>query len=292
MTSGESRDFPVYTFIDRTPGFLFQELREEAFTHPFFNDGVSHFSDFGDRKVNVDKLELPKLVDPLQINGFIFHTSHCGSTLLSRMLSALPGVRVVSETEAINSLLLSYLYYEIDRSEVLTQLKCLIELYRQKMGDKKNLIFKTTSWNVFLIDLFQELYPEVPWMYIDRETEACVDSSLKDGGGFVQWRQLSDGIPIKYFLQNWESFSTQRAYVAAMIDEQRQVAQKAKRGNFLFLEYPDFLEQYSSQILPHFGLKCSGEAVQASIEQTKYQSKSLEPVPFQKDINRRVIHPI
>jgi hypothetical protein len=161
----------------------------EVFEYPFFNDAVPVV-----RPMNSKRKELQLDVEPhfpnpetLKLKGFIFHTSHCGSTLLAQMLTASKKTRVVSETEAINGLLLSAVFYKMDEVELLKSLKTVISAYLQPIGIAENVVFKLTSWNVFFIELFQKVYPEIPWIFIDRKTEEVAQSLLKSGRGFVEW---------------------------------------------------------------------------------------------------------
>lgn len=278
--------FPTWTTIERTPATTLQEVRKEAFDYPFYNDGVSRCLLPGDRRSKLD-LSVPlELKDPLEIKGFIFHTSHCGSTLLSRMISQLPGVRVVSESEAINSLLLAWLYYDLPEKEVALQLKLIIEHYRQPIDKEKYLVFKTTSWNIFLIEIFQKLYPDVPWIYIDRDTERAVESSLRDGYGFVQWWDFPTDLPRKFFLDGNDLPTDKRSYVTNIIERQRSHALNSRNGRCRFFQYPEFIGNFETTILAHFDMYFSDEELQEARAMTHYQSKSLIPRRFEKPLDR------
>ena len=91
-------------------------------------------------------------------------------------------IRVVSETEAINGLLLAYLLNNPERKETLRKLELILNAYQQTVHQEKYLIIKMTSWNIFMADLFQELYPSVKWFYIDRNTTEVVSSLQKSRG--------------------------------------------------------------------------------------------------------------
>ncbi len=279
-----ARYFPTYTTIENSPITTLQEIREEAFGYPFYNDGVHRFRLLGDRRKEMSVSDPVDLENPLEIKGFIFHTSHCGSTLLSRMMSALPGVRVVSESEAINSLLLAFLFHQIPEAQVIAHLKAIIEHYRQGMEGKKYLVFKTTSWNVFFIDLFHKIYPEVPWIYIDRNTEKAVDSSLRDGGGFVQWWDYPTDLPRKFFLDASVPLSDKRSYVTSIIDRQRSHVRSFTRGKFELFRYPKFIGEFGSRILPHFGFRFSEQETELARAMTRYQSKSYDREAFEKPL--------
>src|SRR5690606_37852172 len=123
----------------------------------------------------------------LPLKGLVFHTSHCGSTLLANMFRATKKTGGVSDTEAINGLMLSAIFYNLEEKILLNSLLTIIESYLKPLGEVDQVVFKLTSWNVFFIELFQKAYPEVPSNFIDRKTEEVVASLLKSGRGFVEW---------------------------------------------------------------------------------------------------------
>ncbi len=99
---------PVYTSVSLDPFVRCQYLTKAAFDHPFFNDGVYHPKDQWIQPIDLLLEDLAHYPGPkMEVKGFIFHTAHCGSTLLGRMLGVSENVQVVSETEAMNGLLRS-----------------------------------------------------------------------------------------------------------------------------------------------------------------------------------------
>lgn len=284
MLKTNFRLFPHYTTVENNPRTKWISLRREVFDYPFFGDGATFCKEpFAEHK----EFTFPKSGNEgLKISGFIFHTSHCGSTLLSRMFSRLPGVRVVSETEAINGLLLSHWMYELSEARVLERLKVIIDSYRQPFEGDKYLIFKTTSWNVYHIHFFQKLYPEVPWIYLDRDTEKAVESSLRDDGGFVQWWDYPVTLMSKLLLYPDQIPKSKKEYVWKVMENQRSEANRAKSGNFKFFNYPDFIESLEDQVLPHFGMDFTKEEVENAKSMTNYESKHYEKTRFGK-VNKK-----
>jgi len=98
------RIFPVYTEVAKEPRTICEVIDSKAFDYLFFNEGVTKLKNqtSNNKKYELHEIEILDEDKLLEIKGFIFHTSHCGSTLLSRMLNESPEIRFVSETEAIN----------------------------------------------------------------------------------------------------------------------------------------------------------------------------------------------
>ena len=131
--------YPIYTIVSPNASTICKRINEEAFRYPFFNDGVS--SCFKEEyEYDLSEIVLPSKDDCLPLIGLIFHTSHCGSTLLSRMLGQIQQVKVISEPEAINGLLLAKRLHNLEEKRVIKQLRHIIQLYCQKVPFKKSVI--------------------------------------------------------------------------------------------------------------------------------------------------------
>jgi hypothetical protein len=276
--------FPVYTTVAPAPNTICEVVGGTAFDYPFFNDGVVHSrAQLTERKkYELEDLDTSDAPDLLEIKGFVFHTAHCGSTLLSKMFSKLPKVRVVSETEAINGLLLSSVLYDLPEATVLLHLKRIMEAYRQPINDEQFLIFKMTSWNVILVHLFQKLYPNTNWIYIDRDTEDTVQSLLKSGRGFVDWWNHPVDSMRRCFLSDTDIYENQEGYIRQMLLKHRHFAHQGKNEKSCFMNYPDFIAEYESVILPHFNLRYSKEELELSLGMTQFESKQYTAVAFKK----------
>lgn len=274
--------FPVYTQVENPPVTILKALDAGVFDYPFFNEGVHNEQGFNiDKRIySFSDLKPVDERDLLQIKGFIFHTSHCGSTLLARMLGSLPGVRVVSETEAINGLLLSHVFYDLQEEDLLLQLKQVIEAYRQPLKGEKFLVFKLSSWNVWFIHLFQQLYPELPWIFIDRNTGEVVKALMEKGGGFTDWWEHPTDLLRRYFLGNDFVGKDKTDYLMEMVKGHRQVALKNKNAQSFLLNYPGFISEFENVILPHFNLAFSEAEVQQAIGIKKYDAKKMVKTLF------------
>ncbi len=277
--------FPTLTEVSGAPTTYFENLSPEVFQYPFFNQGVSATrKNFHERETSSSKentvLEENEL---LPIKGFIFHTSHCGSTLLGRMIGSSSQVRMISEPESINGILLSYLLHQLPENQILQQLKEIIEAYRIPGDGKKSIIFKLTSWNVFLIDLFQKLYPTTPWIYIDRDSEQLIKILTNEDGGFIDWWHHPVDVLRKHFLDNTFTGNNLENYLQSIISGHRSHALAAKNANGLFLNYPDFL-QATEEILDHFKLTFNQEELRKAISFQQFESKKFEPTLFDTTI--------
>jgi hypothetical protein len=266
--------FPIYTQVAPEPLTICRALEGSVFTHPFFNDGISLAAQKDSASSSYTGASLPvtTLNNLMTLKGFIFHTSHCGSTLLAGMLSG-AGVRVIKETEAINGLLLSYLLYDLPEEKVLEHLRKIMEAYKQPFPGDQYVLFKLTSWNIFCFPLFQKLYPEIPWLYIDRDIDAVVQSLLKSDGGFAAWWQHPVDSVKRLFLPGDAHVTDKESYLRQMVLRHGVHARKHQNDYGLFLQYPDFLNAFEAKILPHFNLHFSKEALAEAENKRRFDSK-------------------
>jgi hypothetical protein len=273
--------YPVYTSIENKPNTICQNLDEIVFEYPFFNEGVTETTRLeAKERYDLDALELEKIEneeESLELKGWIFHVSHCGSTLLSKILSQIQNVRVVSETEAINGLLLSKQLYAIPDEAIKEQLRKMVRCYQQKTDGKEYLIFKMTSWNVYFLKLMVEVFPEVKWIFLDRETESLVRSLMKKDGGFITWWDHPVDVIRKHFIESGKEIKDKEAYLREIIRGHRSSAISQKGSENLFLEYPQFIERYQ-EIFDYFELKPTKEELNNIKEMMNYDSKSTNNV--------------
>lgn len=281
------KKFPDYTTIDRNPITVCDYMDSKVFDFPFFNEGVAILKDRNclQEKSNISDITPLDEKDLLEIKGFIFHTSHCGSTLLAKMIGSSPQVRVISETEAINGLLLSYLIYQLPEKIVHNQLQKIIQAYCQPLGEEKYVVFKFTSWNVFMLPLFQKIYPNTKWIYIDRKTEEVVHSLQRSNGAMQNWFHQPTDILRKHFIHKDYKITTQEAYLFHLVEQHRKQASTYANKQCLSLQYPNFLSQFETTILSHFKLNYSEQEIKIAKDITHFYSKSFEKIPYTENVN-------
>src|SRR4051794_6913057 len=76
------------------------------FREPFFEDSVKRLGGALRTVTGIEELEEWAASRPgMAPTGFVFHMSRCGSTLISQMLAAVKGNRVISEAPALDDVL-------------------------------------------------------------------------------------------------------------------------------------------------------------------------------------------
>ena len=141
-----------FDFSGSAPTVDWADLRGERFVEPFFDDSVARWAS-GPRAAQLVRTGLDALValddEPsLEPAGMIFHLSRCGSTLVSRLLSTLPGVVVLAEPSPLNALL-GLDPDRVDQAAQVQVVRLLVRaLGRRRHADEKQFVLKCTSWNI------------------------------------------------------------------------------------------------------------------------------------------------
>jgi hypothetical protein len=104
------------------------------------------------------------------LGGLIFHLSRCGSTLLVKMLDALPGTVALSEPDPIDHLLMLAIRGALPRDAVVSGLRSLVAVLGRAGGpDKTRLFVKLSAWHILALPAFREAFPQVPWVFVFRD---------------------------------------------------------------------------------------------------------------------------
>jgi gluconate kinase len=178
-------------------GALFLEwiyLCDVRFNMPFFDESLakcrtSNTMEGVDRRKDqissIDFLsEVAQTVDAVEPSLFIFHTSRCGSTLATQVLSLQHQNIVFPEYRIADAILRATISGEpVSEEKRKEWLKNLIRIMGQKrFSTEERLIIKLDSWHFCYYNLLRELFPEVPFAILYREPEAILRSNSKQWG--------------------------------------------------------------------------------------------------------------
>jgi len=146
-------------------------------TEPFFRDSVQialqePFNLAFRQESTIDALlEWAEVSPGIRPTAFIFHTSRCGSTLLSRMMMTLESHVVASEPPLLDAVLrasysLPTLPAEIQMAWVRATLSALAQ---RRIGTESRFVVKLDAWNITELPLVRSAYPDVPWIFLYRD---------------------------------------------------------------------------------------------------------------------------
>lgn len=204
---------------------FFTESARRAMARPF-NRLFRHVTTLGDL---VERAEPEGALAP---DGFVFHMSRCGSTLVAQMLAALPGVIMVSEAAPLDAAV---------RLGALEPLKAMVAaLGRRRFGEETRYFVKLDFAHALALPLFRAAFPETRWLFLYRDPVEVLVSQMQMRG--TQTLASPDLPP---------EDSCAEA-LAAVCDA---AVEEMGRGGGLAVNHAD-LPDAIAQILGHFGIAC------------------------------------
>ena len=169
-------------------------LGEDGFTEPFFEDTIRRalrrpFNLLFRHQTPIDVLGEWRAVQPgLAPTGFIFHMSRCGSTLIARVLAALPRHVVISEAGPIDAVLRANFHDGTaapdgtDDRRVSWLQWMISALGQRRRGDEGHFFVKFDSWSALSLPLVARAFPSVPWIFVYRNPVDVIMSHVKHRG--------------------------------------------------------------------------------------------------------------
>lgn len=168
-----------------TPVVEWCYLGGETFAEPFFEETIQRCARKRLEGRSVVETPIAALIDRsashpgIQPAAFIFHTSRCGSTLVSQMAKELPHTIAISEAPPIDAILRA----GAPQAEAVVWLRALISALGQpRRGDERHLIVKFDAWHILDLALIQRAFPHVPSVFLYREPAPVVASQLRMPG--------------------------------------------------------------------------------------------------------------
>jgi hypothetical protein len=276
-----------FEFSGSAPAVLWADLRTERFVDPFFDQTVARWlSSPAARPLVRTGLEALVALDSEPTSepaGMIFHLSRCGSTLVSNMLRAFPGVVVAAEPAPLNALL-RLDADRVDDATLVRLVRLLVRaLGRRRHDDERQLVLKCTSWNIRRRAVLAAAFPDTPWVWIQRDPAQVLASLLAEPPGWLALQGRPFRAAQLFGLPPSEVPTMSRVEFAgralgAMLD-----AALADRHRPLLIDYADLPTAVWQRVAPHFGLEADATTVERMVEKSRRYSKDLEPRAFTGD---------
>ncbi|HEX4739089.1 MAG TPA: hypothetical protein VH331_16170 [Allosphingosinicella sp.] len=174
-------------------------------------------------------------------DGFIFHMSRCGSTLVAQMLAALPGSEIVSEASPLDAVARHAAFG--DGTDAAAMLRAMAGALGRRGG--RPFVVKLDFWQALALALYRRAFPTVPWLFLFRDPVEVLVSQMNRRGA-----ETMPGIMPELGVDPAAPEPVQIAQALARICE--AAADAAAAGGGLFVDYADLPEAVFSAILPHF----------------------------------------
>ncbi|WP_223645821.1 hypothetical protein [Corallococcus sp. EGB] len=262
------------------------ELPPSVYEAPFLSDGLNQAQARGEagRASSCPVKDLPA-EGPLPA-GLIFHVSRCGSTLVTGMLGTLPGVRGVSEPEALSLYLLHCAQGACAFDA--EAFRRLIKVFGRGAGPGGRYVIKFSSWNLLFLDWIRDALPEVPWVFLTRDVTEVMASNFRNPSAPLRWYR-SRGPWFEACFPDWpgEERNAPEAFFAGCLARYTRKAREHQGPLCLWADYARLPGLVLDQILPHFGLAADAPQRARLEEKSRYRSKGNTRETFVPDGERK-----
>ena len=252
-------------------------LGSHGFPDPFFTSTMhlelqTPFNTLFHRHATMSELarwrELSPGVPPA---GFIFHSSRCGSTLITRLLAALPENLVLSEPEPLSALLVpnpaAPRAPDAARAE---WLRCMMSALGQRpSGVEQRLFVKFEPTDLFALALLRQAFPDVPWIFVYRDPVEVLVSQLRRPAPFVTPGMLRIPAPGIEASQSEEEYSARA--LGAVFD---LAAANLPDPHALLVHYGELPGAIWGRLARHFGMAFSDEEIGRMLDAATVDAKN------------------
>jgi hypothetical protein len=241
----------------------------------------------------LDVLQVPDVItDGLSPDGFIFHMSRCGSTLLARSLSKNKKNIVLNEATPLHENLWQVITdnwqtdFTVDETKSSYIRSLLLAIGRPRVAGQNRYFVKFRSWSIAFIKFIMQAFPTVPCIFVYRDpVEVMVSAKRRPPEPLLRIQDL----PLASFITK-KSLDTTRNlaavdYLSLLYENYLQAALQADVPQLQFLNYTDVKKDNLSVILQK-GLNYSPTPEELAVMQTQfdfYSKDNSDKVAFVSD---------
>ena len=132
-------------------------------------------------------VELSEQLSNCEPDGFIFHASRCGSTLVCNALKSVPLTTIVAEAQPISATLAPYAPASIwpfpletwERSRDRLVWAMTTALGQLRASPTARFYVKFNSWNTLALHIVKAVWPNVKWVFLYRDPIEILVSNLR-----------------------------------------------------------------------------------------------------------------
>jgi len=173
--------FPV-ALADDPPGLWWRHLGAKRFAEPFFRDTLVAQPTEQRLCCRTALTDLEAIEPGLEPTALVFHTSRCGSTLLTQLLSTLPQCIVASEPPVIDSFLRFHRAHPAASGGAATLRGLIRALGQQREAEERHFFVKLDSWHIHDLPLFRQAFPHTPCVFLYRQPDEILASHRRKRG--------------------------------------------------------------------------------------------------------------
>jgi hypothetical protein len=179
-------------------------------------------------------------------DGFIFHMSRAGSTLVSRLLAAAPGTDLIVEAGPLDAIV--HLARAADAPDAWRAgaLRAMVGALGRRPS--RRWFVKLNAWHALALPLFRQAFPDVPWLFLHRDPVAVIASQMAERGPELTPEIVPSTL---YGIADGGALPGE-IYCARVLARLCEAAVAQEGG--LFVDHADLPDAFFTAILPHFGI--------------------------------------
>lgn len=247
------------------------------FVDPFFSDTILKYKSLLENSgthsvtsltfLNVYAQKTDPVLPPCLL---VFHTSRCGSTLLSQALCVPDRHLVLSEVPFLDDLF--RLEDKLTEEQITTLASSFIRILL--LGKQiSTLILKVDCWHIFKYTWYKKIFPEATTIFLYRDPISIRASHLRKKGmhmipGFVpaEWSGINMKIEDSQGLEQFEIRMLESYYEAMWTHE-------LSNPDIMLLEFNGNADVLLTKTIEHAKFSFSSEELHAMYERKKFHSK-------------------
>lgn len=277
---------PVPARIYRDGGEIFVEwvdMADKRFTEPFFESTVRVQKLAKKARTEKTRLDfLRQIENPsppvVKLSGLIFHSSRCGSTLVSQMLAAAAQNIVVSESPPLDFVIGNRVNPKLSEPEQIEYLRKIANILgRKRYPEENQMTVKLDSWHILNADVILKAFPGAPCVFLYRNPVEVIVSHLRLPGMQMMPGVIGNLLPA---FELPELLQMNRAeYIARVLGRICESALKlAADSKLLLINYNQLPEACFSKLLPHFNIECHPSDVEKMKNAARFDAKSPQTI--------------
>jgi hypothetical protein len=181
--------------------------------------------------------------------GLVFHMTHCGSTLVSRMLAAGKTRLALGEPQPLDLAMRLCAGGGLDDTTQLALLRGVVGALGEPRRGETELFVKLDAWHIGLLPLLRRAFPQAPWVFLYREPLEVM-APLLGTTGLDPDRFPIDALGLAPDAASLPEPDYLAAALAAICE---QALAGLSRGGLL-VNYSELPAAVATRILPHFGV--------------------------------------
>lgn len=176
------------------------DMKGADLTSPFLSDTISKVRCRNGRTVIKSDVSLlyqcaKDLSNRCQLSGLLFHTSRCGSTLASQLISHTPSCICLSEPQFADQIIRT-LKGVVPPKEQISLLRAFIQMWLHYLSPGFSRCFiKLDCWLIHDFDFIADCFPQTQYYFLYRDLSQVIASQLKIRGAFL----IPQLVPSAYF---------------------------------------------------------------------------------------------